>query len=59
MGANLLKAQYGGISVVPLRWKDDFEFMVRAVHLDHQCLHYASDRLKSVPEFIKATAQLD
>ncbi len=46
VGAKLLS----GKSVVPLKWKDDFEFMVQAVKVDRECLQHASDHLMSVPE---------
>ncbi len=56
VGANILSVtHYDGKSVVvPLKWKDDFEVMVRAVKLNRDCLEYVSDRLKNDEQFKQA-----
>ncbi len=61
VGASLLGAResWSSDGAVPVRWRDDFEFMVRAVRLNRTCFHYASDRLKNVPEFRKAVGFME
>lgn len=46
-------------SVVPSEWMDNFEFMVRAVKLNRQCLQYASRRLKSDEHFIQVVDEFE
>ncbi len=57
MGAEFLGELSWWNAAVSRKLRDDFDFMVRAVKLDLDCLQYASDRLKSVPEFNKIVSR--
>lgn len=63
-GAPFLGAGFSGeravpdkLNAVPDKLKDDFDFMVRAVKLDRNCIQYASERLKNDEQFKQIVSQ--